>query len=143
MQLTIHKTVSTYMRKTIFILTLLCFTLTVYAQKNKLLDELKKVKGVNEQVSCVLNFPVKNLDKITLTKKLGSELNTIASCITPFVNSKQLGLTESETAELKKRIEIIATKLFKSNNYTFLKKFRWICSNFMELELTLSLQNKL
>ncbi len=109
------------MRKTIFILTLLSFTLTIHSQENKLLDKLNKVKGADEQVSYILNLPIKNLEKITLTKKLDSDLNSIASCINPFVHSKELGLTEKETVDLKKRTKIIATELFKSDNYILLK----------------------
>lgn len=93
----------------------------ICAQENKLLDELNKVKGADEQVSYVLNLPVKGLEKITLTKKLDSDLNTIASCIMPFVYRKKSKLTEKETVDLKKRIEIIATELFKSDNYVLLK----------------------
>ena len=109
------------MRKTIFILILFSLSSTISAQENKLLDELNEVKGADKQVSYVLNLQVENLEKITLTKKLNSDLNTMASCIMPFVNSKTLKLTEEETADIKKRTEIIATEFFKSNNYVLLK----------------------
>lgn len=91
------------------------------AQKNKLLDELIEVKGADEQISYVLNLPVKDLEKIALTKKLDSDLNTISSCIIPFVDNKVSKLTEKETFDLKKRIEIIAIELFKSDNYVLLR----------------------
>jgi len=109
------------MRKTILILILLSFSTFTYAQENKLLEGLNEIKSTDEQVSYVFNLPVKNLDKIALTNKLDSDLNTIASCIIPFVNSKTLKLTEKETADLKKRTEIIATELFKSDNFVLLK----------------------
>ena len=109
------------MRKTIFILILLSLSSIISAQENKLLDELNEVKSAEEQVSYVLNLQVENLEKIALTIKLDSDLNTIASCIMPFVNSKTLKLTEKETADLKKRTEIIATELFNSDNFVLLK----------------------
>lgn len=109
------------MRKTLFILMFLSLSSITFAQENKLLVELNEVKGAEEQVSYVLNLPVENLEEIALTKKLDSDLNTIASCIMPFVNSKTLKRTEKETADLKKRTEIIATELFKSDNFVILK----------------------
>ncbi len=87
--------------------------------------ELNEINGVEGKVSFIMNLPVSNLensDGITfLKKKLKSELNTISSCILPFVNSKELELTKKETIELKKRVENISTKLYESNRYTLLK----------------------
>ena len=107
------------MIKIIFIL--IGFSSITSAQANKLFDELNEVKGAEEKVIYVLNLRVENLEEIALTKKLDSDLNTIISCIMPFVNSKTIKLNKKETADLKKRTEIIATELFKSDNFMILK----------------------
>ena len=103
-------------------LILILFSFSFYAQENKLFDELIKIKSSDKQVSYILNLPIKNLGKSSLIKKLDSKLNTIASCLNSFVYSKRLYLTEKEIVKLKKRIELIAFKFFKSDNYVLLKK---------------------
>lgn len=113
------------MQKRLFILFIFIFSLSIKAQENKLLTELNKIEGVDNQVSHIMKFPISNLEDnnliISLKKKLKSELNTIYSCVNSFVNSKELELTEKEIAELKKRTKNISYEFFKAKNYTILK----------------------
>ena len=109
------------MKHSIYTAILFCFTLSVYAQENKLLNELKSVKGVEDKVAYILDRSIENLEKINLMDQLDSELNTISSCLNTFVNSKDLGLNEKDLAKLKERMQQLATECFKSANYLLIK----------------------
>ncbi|MDO5971276.1 hypothetical protein Q4Q35_15820 [Flavivirga aquimarina] len=113
------------MRKTLFTLILLILSLATKAQENKLISELNKQKGADNQVSFIMKLPILSLEDnstiISLKKKLKSDLNDIYSCVNSFVNSKELKLNEKEIRELKKRTKNIASEFYKSNNYTLLK----------------------
>ena len=109
------------MKKIILILLISSFTSVTFGQENKLLNELRKEKEVDSQVSFIMDLPIKNLKEDVLTDKLGSELNTISSCIDLFVRMDKLKINKDLRVDLKKRTEAIATELFKVKYYVLLK----------------------
>ncbi|SEC25856.1 hypothetical protein SAMN04489761_2507 [Tenacibaculum sp. MAR_2009_124] len=109
------------MKKIIYLLLISSFNSITFGQENKLLNELRKVKEVDSQVSFIMDLPIKNLKEDVLTDKLGSELNTISSCIDLFARMDELEVNKDLRADLKKRTEAIATELFKAKCYVLLK----------------------